>query len=60
MALDAKEVARMVKEELEKLGEVRSIGYVEREDHEIWDNTDPVLGLEMLDGNGVFITFENY
>jgi hypothetical protein len=57
MAMDATEVARLIKEELEKLGEIQSIGYVT-------DLNDAgqitVLGAETLDGHGVFITVENY
>lgn len=55
MALDAKELARITKEELEKLGEIESI-------EKINDPDDPseVLGAMTIDGHGVFITFENY
>jgi hypothetical protein len=56
MAMDAQEVARLIKEELEKLGEIQTIGYADTG----IDDGKVLMGAETLDGHGVFITVENY
>lgn len=57
MAMDAKEVARIIKEELEGRGEILAIDFVDALDTE---DAKIVLGAETLDGHGVFVTVENY
>jgi hypothetical protein len=53
VALDAKEITRIIREELEKLGEIEAISDV------ISDEPGKhVLGLVTIDGHDVFVTVE--
>ena len=58
MALDAKELARITKEELSKLGEIASID--DASDETQLAVGDAGLAVTTIDGHNIFITFEPF